>query len=304
MAQQKRKHSLKNSLIYTNFHCTEPGLRNDRCRSTAFSSCDFSKNRLTLTLRHGVYSQCEVIRLYMQIKAFAQLTGVSVRTLHYYDEIGLLRPASVDKATGYRFYDKASLLRMQEILFYRELGFSLARIGEILSSPNYNKSKALQEQKRLLTLKKERLERLICAIDGAVKGENVMYAFDNSEFERYKTEAAQAWGETSAYRDYKNRAKTRSPQQHRDIAAGLDRIMADFAACMTASNGPDSAAAQALVTALQAYISEHYYLCTAEILAGLGQMYVADDRFRRNIDRHASGTAAFIRDAIDLHCRK
>ena len=118
----------------------------------------------------------------MQIKEFADFTGVSVRTLHYYDEIGLLKPAFVDKTTGYRFYDEKSFLRMQEILFYRELDFSLKRIEEILSSPNYDKSKALNEQKQLLTLKKERLERLISAIDGAVKGENVMSAFDNSEF--------------------------------------------------------------------------------------------------------------------------
>ena len=96
----------------------------------------------------------------MQIKEFADFTGVSVRTLHYYDEIGLLMPAFVDKTTGYRFYDENSLLRMQEILFYRELDFPLKSIGEILSSPNYDKSKALKEQKQLLTLKKERLERL------------------------------------------------------------------------------------------------------------------------------------------------
>ena len=124
----------------------------------------------------------------MQIKDFAEFTGVSVRTLHYYDEIGLLRPAFVDRATGYRFYDENSLLRMQEILFYRELDFSLKSIGEILSSPHYDKNKALNEQKQLLILKKERLERLISAIDCAVKGENVMKAFDNSEFENYKAE--------------------------------------------------------------------------------------------------------------------
>ena len=83
----------------------------------------------------------------MQIKEFAEFTGVSVRTLHYYDEIGLLTPAFVERTTGYRFYDENSLLRMQEILFYRELDFSLKSIREILSSPNYNKSKALNEQK-------------------------------------------------------------------------------------------------------------------------------------------------------------
>ena len=135
----------------------------------------------------------------MQIKEFAEFTGVSVRTLHYYDEIGLLVPAHIDECTGYRYYDETSLLRMQEILFYRELDFSLKCIGELLSSPNYDKSKALREQKHLLILKKERLERLISAIDGAVKGDNIMSAFDNSEFEKYKAEAKERWGKTDAY---------------------------------------------------------------------------------------------------------
>ena len=125
----------------------------------------------------------------MQIKKFAELTGVSVRTLHYYDEIGLLKSSIVDRFTGYRYYDESSVLRMQEILFYRELDFSLKSIAEILSSLNYDREKALKEQKKLLTLKKERLERLILSIDNAVKGENVMSAFDNSEFEAYKAEA-------------------------------------------------------------------------------------------------------------------
>ena len=140
----------------------------------------------------------------MQIKEFADFTGVSVRTLHYYDEIGLLMPAFVDKTTGYRFYDEKSFLRMQEILFYRELDFSLKRIEEILSSPNYDKRKALNEQKQLLTLKKE---RLISAIDGVVKGENVMAAFDNSEFEKYKAEAREKWGNTDAYKEHAERTK-------------------------------------------------------------------------------------------------
>ena len=134
----------------------------------------------------------------MQIREFAKFTGVSVRTLHYYDEIGLLRPACVDKSTGYRWYDEDSLLRMQEILFYRELDFSLKSIKEILSAPNYDKTKALETQKKLLMLKKERLEGLIAAIDGAVKGENIMAAFDNSKFEQYKTEAKAKWGNTDA----------------------------------------------------------------------------------------------------------
>lgn len=240
----------------------------------------------------------------MQIKDFAAYTGVSVRTLHYYDEIGLLRPAHVDRNTGYRFYDETSLLRMQEILFYRELDFPLKSIEAMLSSPGYDKNKALMEQKHLLTLKKERLERLISAIDGAVKGDNVMKAFDNSEFEQYKAEAKEKWGTTSAYQEYEKRTKNYSGQQWNDTAEGMDRIMGEFARCMGSNAAPDSAEAQALVKALQDYITGNYYPCTNEILAGLGQMYAADERFRRNIDRHGDGTAAFIRDAITVYSGK
>ena len=240
----------------------------------------------------------------MQIKEFAVFTGVSVRTLHYYDEIGLLRPAFVDRATGYRFYDENSLLRMQEILFYRELDFSLKSIGEILSSPNYDKNKALNEQKQLLILKKERLERLISAIDGAVKGENVMKAFDNSEFEKHKAEAREKWGKTEAYQEHSQRTRNYSKEKWDDLAANMDRIMADFARCMQAGNTPDSPAAQQLVEMLQQHITQHYYHCTKEILAGLGQMYVADERFKNNIDKHADGTAAFICAAIGTYCRQ
>ena len=239
----------------------------------------------------------------MQIKDFAAFTGVSVRTLHYYHEIGLLPPACVDRSTGYRYYDEASLLRMQEILFYRELDFPLKRIEEILSSPHYDKQKALMDQKTLLTLKKERLERLIDAIDRAAKGEPVMHAFDNSKFEAYKAEAKEKWGSTDAYRQHEQKTKNYTKNQWNDLAAGMDEMMAAFARCMENGNAPDSAEAARLVKALQRHITENYYNCTDQILAGLGQMYVADDRFKNNIDRHGSGTAAFICDAIASYCK-
>ena len=240
----------------------------------------------------------------MQIKEFAEFTGVSVRTLHYYDEIGLLAPAHVDRFTGYRYYDEHSLLRMQEILFYRELDFSLKSIGEILSSPNYDKNKALNEQKHLLTLKKERLERLISAIDGAVKGENIMSAFDNSEVEMHKAEAREKWGKTDAYKEYAEKTKHYAKEKWSHLAEGMNDILAEFAVCMKKGEAPDAAEAQNLVEMLQNHITENYYLCTNEILASLGQMYVADERFKNNIDQHADGTAEFICEAIEVYCRK
>lgn len=239
----------------------------------------------------------------MQIKEFAALAGVSVRTLHYYDEIGLLKPAQVDPQTGYRYYSGASLLRMQEILFYRELDFSLKSIGEILAAPNHDTRRALQEQKQLLTLKKERLEKLISAIDGAMKGENVMHAFDNSRLEAYKTEARERWGDTDAYKEYAQKTEGRTKEGWQAAADGMAGIFARFAACKNAGEEPDSPAAQALVKQLQQYITENFYTCTPQILAGLGQMYTADPRFAANIDQQGEGTAEFTARAIAAFCR-
>ncbi len=240
----------------------------------------------------------------MQIKEFALFCGVSVRTLHYYDEIGLLKPALVDAQTGYRFYDGESLLRMQEILFYRELDFSLKSIGEILSSSDYNKEKALAQQKKLLILKKERLERLISAIDGAAKGTTDMKAFDNSEFENYKQEVKEKWGETAAYSQHEEKTKNYSKDKWDNLAEEMSEIFAEAAEYMAKGEAPDSEKAQSIVRKLQSHITENYYNCTKEILAGLGQMYVFDERFRNNIDKHAEGTAEFISKAIEIYCKR
>ena len=238
----------------------------------------------------------------LQIKEFAELTGVSVRTLHYYDEIGLLKPSFVDKQNGYRFYDEASLGRMQEILFYRELDFPLKSIVEILASPNYDKQKALAEQKRLLTIKKDRLERLIAALEQAEKGEITMSAFDNSEYEtarqQYEDEAKRRWGGTDAYREYAQKAPSS------DAAAGLMAVFGEFAAVKAAGHTPDSDTAQQLVKKLQDYITANFYHCTNEILAGLGQMYVCDERFKNNIDKNGEGTAEFVAEAIKIYCKR
>ena len=239
----------------------------------------------------------------MQIKEFAEFTGVSVRTLHYYDEIGLLRPAFVDRSTGYRFYDEHSVLRMQEILFYRELDFPLKSIGEILSSQDYDKTKALEDQKKLLTLKKERLERLISAIDGAMKGETVMGAFENSQFEQYKQEAKERWSNTDAYREQAEKTKNYSKEKWQSATDGMNTVFAEFADCMKEGRTAVSDEAQAIVEKLQKHITDNYYTCTKEILAGLGQMYVLDERFKTNIDQNGEGTAAFASEAIRIYCK-
>ena len=245
-----------------------------------------------------------MIGLKVQIKEFADLTGVSVRTLHYYDEMGLLKPACVDRSTGYRYYDETCLLRMQEILFYRELDFSLKSICEILSSANYDKEKALIEQKTLLILKKERLDRLVSAIDDAMKGENVMKAFDNTEFEKYKAEAKEKWGKTDAWKEHSDKTKNYSKDKWQSAEEGLNAIFGAFADCKAAGNDICSESAQALVARLQSYITENFYTCTRQILSGLGQMYVMDERFKENIDKNGDGTAEFVSNAIAVYCQK
>lgn len=244
----------------------------------------------------------------LHVREFAKLTGVSVRTLHFYDEIGLLKPSSVDEQNGYRFYDECSLTRMQEILFYRELDFPLKEIRMILSSPDYDKQNALKEQKRLLTLKKERLERLISALDGAMKGEIVnMNVFDNSEFEakreEYAKEAKEKWGDTAAYKESAEKTAEYSADMWEQVNSVMNDRIAEFADCKRKGFAPDSKQAQALAKNWQDFITENYYTCTKEILASLGDMYVADQRFLKNIDRHGNGTAQFMSDAIKAYCK-
>lgn len=239
----------------------------------------------------------------MLIKEFSEACGVSVRTLHYYDEIGLLKPSFVDDWTGYRYYDENSLLRMQEIMFYRELDFSLKNISQIITSPNYDKEKALSQQKKLLILKKERLEKLISSIDDAMKGKVIMNAFDNSKFESYKDEVREKWGNTKAYAEYAEKSKNYGEDKFSAISGEMAEIFSEFNLAMKKSAVAGSEEVQGYVKELQDYITLNFYTCTKEILYGLGQMYVLDERFKNNIDKAGEGTAEFISEAIKIYCK-
>ena len=235
----------------------------------------------------------------MQIKEFAEQIGVSVRTLHYYDEIGLLKPSEVDAQNGYRFYDEKSLERMQEILFFRELDFSLKTIAQLLSSPDYDKQQALTRQRQLLLAKKERLEQLIDTIDSMEKGEGFMKP--NNEYEalknQYAEEVRQRWGSTDAYKE--------SQLHNTDFskaAALLDAVFEKFAELNRSGISPSDEPAKVQVEKLQRCITDNFYTCSNEILAGLGQMYVADDRFKTNIDKHGEGTAEYVSQCIKSYC--
>ena len=203
--------------------------------------------------------------------------------------------------------DFTVLERMQEILFYRELDFPLKSICEILSSPDYDKQKALSEQKKLLILKKERLERIISAIDNAEESEVVMKALNNNDYEaarkQYEAEAKERWGKTEAYKEHTDKTKNYSKDKWQSVTDGLDSIFGEFAECMKGGSTPDSEAAKALAEKLQKHITDNFYTCTNEILLGLGQMYVCDERFTQNIDKHGVGTAEFVNKAIIEYCK-
>ncbi len=131
-----------------------------------------------------------------------------------------------------------------------------------------------------------------------------MQAFGNNEFERYKEEAKEKWGNTDAYKEHAEKTKHYSKDKWNHIAEEMNDILAEFAVCMKNGKEPDSAEAQDLVKMLQNHITENYYHCTNDILAGLGRMYVADERFKNNIDKHGNGTAEFICEAIKIYCGK
>ena len=236
------------------------------------------------------------------VSEVSRLTGISVRTLHHYDAIGLLHPTAVTKA-GYRMYDDAALCRLQSILLFRELEFPLKEIKTMLDSPAFDPSEALAQQIHLLELQRRHIDELISfAREIQEKGVKPMafHAFDNKDLEQYKAEVKERWGETRAYQEYEQ--KQRDGQ---DFAAGTEQLMGAFAKLGSMKElTPDDPQVQEQVGVLQRVITENFYTCTPEILSGLGEMYTADERFRENIDRAGGeGTAEFARQAIAAYCK-
>ncbi|WP_066686596.1 MerR family transcriptional regulator [Christensenella intestinihominis] len=242
----------------------------------------------------------------MTVKEMSRIAGVSVRTLHYYDEIGLLRPGTVTEA-GYRIYGEKELVRLQQILFFRELGFPLKEIRSIMENPSFDEKEALLKQRKLLELKQERLSGLMRLIDKTLKGDKHMSfeEFDESRLEEmrreYAREARERWGETEAYRQSEERTAGYGKGDWARLDAEMEGLFRRFAEAMEFP--PEDGAVQALVREWQQHITRNYYECTDEILAGLGKMYIADRRFAKNIDRYGKGLAEFMSKAIAHYCK-
>lgn len=229
------------------------------------------------------------------VKEISRLTGVSVRTLHYYDEIDLLKPTQIT-ASNYRLYDDTALERLHSILLFRELQFPLKDIKVILDSPDFDTKSALCEQIELLELQKKRLDKIISSAREILnKGVNNMSfsSFDKTELEQFTAEAKEKWGHTSAYKEYEQK-----PVISADKTDEFMQIFAEIGSVKHLS--PDCKEAQSIIKKLQGFITENYYTCTPEILKGLGEMYVSDERFKNNIDKAGGiGTAEFTAKAIN-----
>ena len=235
------------------------------------------------------------------VKEVSNLTGVSVRTLHHYDAIGLLKPTELTEA-GYRLYDDTALERLQIILLFRELQFPLKDIKAMLDSSTFNTGEALSQQIALLELEYKRLGELIIHARNLQQKEGLFMNFEpfnTQQLDAYKTEAKAKWGDTVAYAEYAQ--KEAKGKDFNNAGAQMMQVFAELGTLRHLP--PDDDTVQQKIAALQQFITDNFYTCTKEILYGLGQMYIADERFTQNIDKAGGeGTAQFVSEAIKVYC--
>lgn len=240
------------------------------------------------------------------VKSLAKLAGITVRTLHHYDRIGLLHPSYINDS-GYRIYTDEELDLLQQILFFRELAFGLDEIGHILRSPQYSRLEALNMHRALLEKKKSRLEKLLQTIDRCIneeKGGEVVEMADRfsglskAELNAYREEAKQKWG--SEMVEASERKIVETGLSHEQLQKQLDAIFKDLAELM--DKDVSDAAVQSQMRNLRDYMSQ-FYECTDEIFIGLSEMYVEDERFRKNISTHGSGLPEYLAEAMKYHIK-
>lgn len=234
----------------------------------------------------------------------SQLSKVSVRTLHYYDSIGLLTPSNVTES-GYRLYDDTALERLQHILLFRELGFPLKEIKRILDSSDFDRNRALEQQIELLTLKKEHIENLIDFARG-IKAIGVKYmdfsAFDTSKIDEYAMQAKALYGNTELYKEYEEKVKEKSKTDIQILNQDMMQLFAEFGEMK--SDTPASDKVQEQVKKLRDFINDNFYTCTNQILKMLGKMYSGGGSITENIDdAGGKGTADFVHKAIEIFCK-
>lgn len=242
----------------------------------------------------------------------ASLAGVTIRTLHHYDEIGLLSPSG-RSAAGYRIYEEPDLERLQQILFYRELGFALEEIATIVDDPRTDAVSHLRRQRRLLTERIERLQKMVAAIDYEMEAremdikltpEERLEVFGDFNPEDHAEEAEEHWEGTDAYRQSQRRISSYTKEDWLKIKAEHDEVTSRLAALFESGTEPDSEETIAAAEAHRRHISRWYYDCNCEIHRDLTEMYVSDERFRANYDALVPGLSEFIRDAARANAER
>ena len=241
----------------------------------------------------------------MTVNEVSKLTGVSIRTLQYYDTIGLLKPSAYTES-GYRLYDDTALERLQQILLFKELEFPLKEIKTIVDAPGFDRSKALEQQIELLTMKKQHLENLIDFARGikwlGVKNMDFT-VFDTKKIDEYSKRAKEQWGKTAEYKEFEEKSKGWTDKDQQNMANDFMQIFVEFGQMMSLE--PSDEKVQLQVKKLQDYITEHFYHCTKEILNSLGKMYAGGGEFTENIDNAGGeGCAEFTAKAIEIYCGK
>jgi DNA-binding transcriptional MerR regulator len=233
----------------------------------------------------------------------SELAGVTVRTLHHYDEVGVLSPSGRSDA-GYRLYSLEDLERLQEILVWRQLGFSLVEIKALLDDAAYDRVIALRRQRALVGGELDRLGAVARALDSALEAlangteMEVESMFEGFDHEQYEAEGRERWGSTEAYRESARRTGGYGEAEWAEIRAEASAVNAAFAEALAAGEPADGPVARAVAERHREHISRWFYACSPEMHRGLGEMYVSDPRFTETYERAAPGLAVYVRDAI------
>jgi len=233
------------------------------------------------------------------VKEVSRLTGVSIRALHHYDAIDLLKPAQVTES-GYRLYGDDEIERLYMILVFRELGLPLQEIRDILNAPDYDRNRVLEQQIQIMQEQSEKLQnRISLAKSMLVMGVKDMdfNGFDSKKLDDYSVQAKALYGKTDAYKEFEQKSKHRTKEQTQDLGAQVMDFFARLGKMRPCA--PDSEAAQCWAKELQAFFTEHFYTCTPQILQGLAESYAGGGSMTENIDKAGGeGTGAFAREVL------
>ncbi|MFF3505265.1 MerR family transcriptional regulator [Streptomyces sp. NPDC003247] len=244
-----------------------------------------------------------------QVAGFA---GVTVRTLHHYDEIGLLVPGGRSHA-GHRRYDDADLDRLQRILFYRELGFPLEEVAALLDDPDADPRAHLRRQHELLTARIEKLQKMAAAVEHAMEAhemgirltpEERFEVFGDKDPERYAEEAEARWGGTEAHAESRRRVSSYTKDDWKRLQAEVDAWSGRYADLVEAGEPSTGEAAMDLAEEHRRHICTWYYDCPYEMHRCLGEMYVSDERFKAFYDSMRPGLAEHLKEAITANAAR